>query len=727
MAASCETLGKVTEDYADRVAHGRVKMNTTVNRVDPISEELGFQNFTGKPYRGSISSEQAMIAADTEAWESSAMTTAKNAAIFAACIENSTGSQENAVEIVEAITGSKLNANAANAARVPVSYAKREILVAAKHAHSLFSQTNLQQAAVWEDQQFASTTFTEAACIDWSRVTLVARYLAEANMRYDPRFCEYARVIGVPYVLVTGAWATAFETDYALDVEKFRGIKSIDIRKFGVPRIDEMFENFSEDVATKALKYAEQMESLGGEDRISALLRLALDVKVRRKGKAHHNQTGTSMIQDSVTHSLDAGSVTQALADSRLAPTAVEKAASALIRGNDELLESAKKLAVEMKSPGGGLDRAVTLTREVFTAHVWVAAQNTLTKELMNPTRAAKLVDTFQRTITKSSSTYMKNGKMTYVQARTALTWTGPIICRAAIAKGPIPVDLNFHVQAASAKGRKAMYNLLLAARTHYFTYRKGWAQRYQDWSDAHAAADPEKKMAILYGAAASAFRHITPELLCAAATRFIDPMAPGKCYLMHAADGYARKRKIARFEVKANAHPDAQHLAESLDKWTKSPVTFVEMEEFVHSKLAMLAGDFSIGAEPEFRDEFVPVNETPCSEFAMTPGEPCNEALSEPVLSADLQAKLEAILARQEKPLHTAPTYDRVVASYPSVDQAEAFAKANGYESFEAAFSALGTEARYDDMTSFCRVGNAHLASLEAQAEEESAVVLDL
>lgn len=689
-----EVLAIVDEDFCLKHSHARIKMREQEADIPEMDEDPAYAPYTGHSYHGHTSSAHAALAFDTGVWEPSIRTRAKEAAVVASLIDAQTGDYKQAVEVASAIVGEKIPEEAIAAVALPISALKREVISTAKARQSIFSRSTYQRAIVWEDQNLVNSKLPPTAAVDWARVTAIARYIGEINFRYDPNFRRYAATRGVPFMLVSGAWAFVSTSDYLVDPTNIPKVPNLELASFAIPSLKDAFSGHSQDLLATVSLLVQDADPTKHDVIAASLMRIIEGLVEQRKVKVRTSRVmpGTDQFEEIKSHTRDAASAARAVADSGTAWNALVEATSTVWKSNKTYQIAAESIVARKKV--GRSDPSNTDERLLGTTlcppTIWIDAANQLARTLGNPDSGFARMSKLRRATFGSSCQlehttiiHARNSQLVFSQVRRLATGV-------VLTKAPKPPNVKIVFSAQEMKNRQAVHSLAAKAATHLTSFKEAWHKRYEDWARVFARTDVHKS--VLYAGAALAFKNLSLADVLLAATRFVDCSVPRKTYLAQMAESYARKRRLNKPNLPLHPMSGPTQIAELLDRQYRAEVSFVDVEAWVFDRLAMFASDLAIGDSASDPSDDAP-GEVPV-------------VVSDNKVPDDMEDFMGDLMGDTDVSDLIAPSYSRVVATYRDEEQANSFARANGYGDFAAAWSALGDGARFDPETTFSQTG---------------------
>lgn len=707
-APTMEVIQKQDERFSRSHAVGRIRYRDTERAVPSAGDDWDERPTLGAKFLTSSTSTNTSMLFDTGTWESSMRSRAKNAAILAATIHTAGLDIEDAVEVASACAGERIDKDAVLNAHVPISMMRREAAGVAKASHSIFSRGNAQRVITWEDQNLGLGLIPDTGAFDWSRMTVIARFVGELNSRTDKRFRDYSKEFGVPYAIITGSWATVAAGDYAYDPNVFLAVERPSKEHMPPVSLADAYSDHQLDLYASIMKAVHQTDALSAPVDIAQFLTMAESMRQRKERVIRH--TGSDVLGKVDVHRFGAEAAASAVQGGGTAHEATITAFTELVTTDRALKTAAAKVAATAYGEEPPEDAIEKLMLAWCQAPFWGRASAILAVTLNNPTTARDRMSSHKRQMTGSSSA---------LQVTVGLTkFTRPVIKpnvtsaakMALVPRAPrfnIPVSMSNFANATSLMARQAT---LAAARNHLTDYKEAWAARYEGKARVYAisATTDGKALSVKYGVAALAFRNLSVENVMSAEAGYIDAADPAKAYLTLSAAAYARKRRLLPPKVPARAVANSKDLASLLDKQYKPDVSFAEVEEFVTPRLAMFAMDLTTGGDPDFAGD-----------------EDEDEADDD---EEDLDALLEAALGEHGDIFggsgFVPPTVEAVAESYPEGTDPVDVARANGYhtedeeDAFAEAYVALGAGARWDPETEYTKT---YISKQAAIAREEA------
>jgi len=772
-APTMETLAKVTPAYAAKYAHGTIKVNDWVSSKPTFCEDKDMQQYCGKDFKGVHTSAGATMSFDTGAWEPSTRTRARNTALLAAIMSSGTGDVQPAREFAEFVSASPVPEEAVTQAIIPVSVLKRECVAIAKPNHAVYSRGTTQKSIVWEDGTMVAEKFSEAAAIDWGRLTTIARYIAEANMRYDPKFTAVAKSVGVPYCLVSGAWAYVVPSDFL--PPQTPDYTPPDLTKYSIPTLQGAYDGHLTKLIHSAEVAMAAHDDVGNAEGMHQLMSIVERLRKVKPDRKHVVSVGTELVAEIKHHSLSADKAAALVAKTGTAANAVVMAGQQWAQEEKEVRRMAVEIAVAADKGVVDQEKVNNFSQAWLKPPPWILALNILAKMLGTGATARERLARYRRAITGTSSPWL----MPISPTKSVLSCLTPFsISMAKKMAVPTKAPLNLPPLMASVAGLEAREAVSVASdyiKHHLHIYAPQWAKRYEEKSRAYALVGSavDKKMAVMYSVASIAFAKITISGVLAPFAGYVDMSTPHTTYLYHVAKNYARKRRLNVPNVPATPLTSAASLALALDKQYSPPTSFVEAEAFARAKLEMFAGDLYIAQKPVDIDlpigdeveeaiqatatpvtqaiveedkeadddpkalfdvgeglpeEIKDVNEDESDDDDVTPPDP-NAGVDTVATAGDEKDPEEEMMAMMLSMMKTAaieePLEARVLRSYTNLDQAEAHAKANGFTSFSAAVASVGQKARFDPEFEYTAKGLAVESENNAEADAEGDAIV--
>lgn len=722
-APSCELLAKCDLGFAQKHAVGWLKVSDAPIGAASVTGDPDGVYQANPPFRGIRTTSHIDVIAEDAKWESSNATRAKHAAIVAATAESFGTNRTEAKAFAEACVGGELEDQVLDALILPVSALKRDAASLGKANHSVYGRGTNQSMVTWADSSLKSDALPPTASLDWARMTATARYIAEANMQLDPRFARAASTHGIPYAVIRNSWAHVSSTDYAPREVDWGEIRGLGEGVQHVPTLKGYYAEAREDTYAMLVRALSLCDENQASSVYEALVSALAQVPVRRPDKTIRRQTGTELYADVGSHVVtaqsaaqltrDSGTSWQALVDSFRVSELNDKT-SAVYKASEALVLAARKR--DLDSEEVTANQKVVLAR-VVKQDVWLLASHQLANLLSNATAADKRMRDLYRHFVGSSATWEHPPRLGPRMIYHSKVRTVSLVKSALLGKVPVMPKAPL-IGSLRAVTSLSTFNLLLVnARMYLDTAKAAWGGRYQRLANLYGSGSTQddRRLSVLYGVASKAMATMTPEMLTAADSGFVLASKPQNTYLWLAAKSYARKRAI-KWEVKPMVSAlSAKEIAEYLDKALNPPIPFVECEGFAREKVTMLAKDILDGVA-----ESVPSDEEPV--FTPAPSKPEVDA------QAALLAMLEAEMAAFSMPTAILTvTLQAVERSYPETVDIEAYARANGYATFEEAFEALGDKCVYDIENEFTQKAMTHVAPADREVtfkeDEEGAM----
>jgi hypothetical protein len=719
-APSCEVLAKVDMDFAKKHAVGWLSFEDTDENDPEITNDLGGSTKKGRPFRGIATSSGAELLMSDVSWESSNATRAKNAAILASSMTAYGMDPEDVKDIIEAATGSELEEEVVTAVSLPISMLKREAASYGKRNHSVYSRGAYQRKVKWKDTSLLADELPTSAALDWGRVTATARYIAEANLQLCGKFRDAVKNVDIPYAIIQGSWASVSPTDMVFEVGDLTGVKELAKACTMVPPLTGYYSDVRDNIAA-VLSRALTGATAEKDTNLHSALASALDaVRVRKVKVVKIKTTGSDLYAPLTTHAIDASAAAGKVRESGTTFHHIASAVGKLVkvRGNEETRMVFEELVARRTSfdETKMVDLGIRAMRFVVSEPPWTLAAATLGDAISNHRTAETRLMKLYRSITSSSAVWVRPPVINERVFRKGRLQVLGIVKESMLGQLPHIPDKPLITGALSSSGLQAQMEILKNAKKYLKDVSTKWADRYQAWANILGGrkAFSDQAMSVKYGTTSSAFRSITANELCNAASGYIQVAKPMDSYLYKAAKAYARKRgktsKLAKITMVSNA----KQLASMLDDQLEPTVLFADVEMFVSERLGMIAKDLALGKVPVIADE------EPEEEAEVKPPEPVNTADADAEKAAILAA-LAATLMGLDEPI-VRVTYESVLNSYPSHLDPEKFAKVLGFDDSMAAYRSLGENFRYDTESPYTLRALTALAG-EAKAEEEEEI----
>lgn len=712
-APACETIAKTTFAFAANHMHGSIRFDDRVltTESDDDLDDYDMLAYRNNDFKGVKSTADAFLAFDQGEWEPSTRTRAREAAILAAGIAAHTGEIDRACDTVSLIASDEVPKEAVHNALVPISHLTREVVHASKGVANVFSSGTIQRAITWEDSNISRGKLPLTAALDWGRLTAIARYIAEVNIRTDENFTSLAKTTTIPYAIVSGSWATVSASDYAIVIPT--DIPKVDLAEFGVPTLAKAYADHEVDALRSAFVAKNEVAYNGAPVEKEVLIKIITGLKLRAKPRKHIISKGTDTLQELTSHSLSADTAAKAVEASATAFNAYKEAAISKILSEPKLERWAQEIVIGVKEQNVPDETVNQVTTAIMHQAVWEVAHDKLTLLLRNAQTATKRLGNLKRTYLAHSGDF----HTTYVPTGRSLRLARPMtihVCKEANF-GVIPKFEPIAFKGALS-GHSSVLDLqrfVSYARDHLDHYARAWATRYEGWAKAYANVKEKPPECIMYGTAAKAFRTVTLSGLLAPEAGYVDMSDPFKCYLWTAAANYCRKRHMKAPELLGKKFASARKMAKYLDREIKPVVLFTATESFASARLANLASDFILeepNLEPPDPPPAEPITAISAPVKKLEPA-PKPAAMSE----EELEAELEALMSGIPRVALNEVTEENVLRSYPTPELANKYAIANGYVSFHSAYVALKAGARFDEETEYCQRAYSVTASHEA------------
>jgi len=645
---------------------------------------------------------------DTDNWEPSGAARARNTAFLAAGMVTNGLSMSKATEIASAISGEEVPESAIMNTVVPVSHLKREAAGVAKSSHAIFSRMNAQRYISWNDTQLHQGILPENASLDWAKLTVVARYIAEANIRYDPTFRKIAREVGVPYVIVKGSWAYVGREDYDLTGGSWEDVKPPNSYLVRKGSLAQAYTEHSARLTTQIMRTYNELASDDKSANLESLLKMAENLRTRKTTKKVQISSGTDTLASATTHQQSASIAAEYTASSATSYNALLQSYGEFTLSDRNLTQKGSYIVAVNRRLEDILPQLQPFIQILASRHTWIRAFEILNHLLGNHRTSLDRMNKLHRSMTQSSQTIEVDVPLTSKAKQSLAPHALALIKKSLIKAGPkvaLPRYIT-NIQGAVKRGEHAQ--LLRSIGDHLTEYKEAWAERYESWARVYALAKVTKAESIKYGAAASAFRTLKGSQLVSRSTQYCDGSNLKSSYLYKMASDYARKRNLAKPKVPIKPISGGMEYARMLDEQYNCAVTFEEVVQFVTPRLDMFADDLTIGLEPRIPMEDEPEKDLPTEDPTAQ-------------FNADLD-ELEALLAMDDDGDAFQITEGKVLSSYPDGVDPDKVARANGYSDFAEAYEKLGGEARWDTETSYTRRGM--LSAEKSQVEADDSVM---
>lgn len=709
-----ETLAKTDEEFALKHVHGRLKLHDNCKLVPNTWDEddLCNQPYAGRPYHGYVSSSMIEMAFDEDEWAPAARSRSKNAVTLAATMYAQTGDMDNALGFASYASYSEITAELVECVVLPEQIGKRDVILTNKPSHNVYSTGAIQRAIIWEDQNLGNELIHKHIAIDWARVTAIARYIAEANSKYDPNFRTYAKERGVPYVLISGAWATVSSEDYRIKVpEEVFDLKGI-LSDLGIKPIDTAITEHTDSMLVAMNRSLAKLSGEGMSASASELLKLIEGVKLKRSNihKKKTMATHTPTLVGKTVHSIDTGMASQIVRDSSTSMDHLKDAAYALYHGDRDLM---KKLSVVLTSGSNQVQKLVSdIAGALISKAVFTRAYMSLARSLGNDATALDRMTRLYR-ITHSFSGSLNADPPLNVTPKEPAVFTMNVLAKHVLyGKAPAIIDRAVIPTMRAATGVTAVKNVLNYAKTTLENARSHWGDRYEAKSKVIRSGQGKdwKFLSIAYAAASSHMRAITAADLLSPSTYYIDMANIGNSYLLKSANNFARKRRQKPL-VPTNKL-DITEVVKSLDDYYKPDVTFKAVVEFVASKVEPLAQDIVHALQPDISDDESGVDEL------------MEDTLDTARVASNSSAKSSFTLgfSFNTPTAPFKPSYESVLRTYCNLEEANEHAVINGFDDFGAAYEALGEKARMDEESAYSAKAIKQLVADKKAKEEANA-----
>jgi len=708
-APTCETLAKVPYEVANKRTHGLIKIDDSVRAMDGAGDDYDMQQFKHPNFKGVQTTAGTMLAFDQGAWEPSVRTRAREASFLAAGIAAHTSDASMAVAVVSKIVADEVDEEAVHVASIPVSHLKREVVAVNKGSHRLFSRGNFQKSVVWEDQNLNQDSLPPQAAMDWARVTTIARYIAEANARYDGKFKEIAKVRGIPFQIIKGSWAYVAPGDFIPDAGAFADVPDYDARRLRVPSLRDVYSGHQMDVLAAANHALSRSAYDTSPLSTEALLRMVSAVRERTSKKKKVVSRGTEELAEITAHRFDAQGAADAVVRSTTAFTEYAAAASRMLHGNKPAMKLAKVLVSDLREGVFNHQKAHELAPHLFGQGVWSDALTEMASKLLSVEVARTRLARLKRSWTKSSLMLDVPIAFHGNMLRKLEEATGTVAKVAIIKPAPKVNTLAVGLNDRALTGVLMVHAASSFARQHLGTSKELWASRYESWSEAYAAnpAEYAYEKSVMYGTAASAFRDLTVDTILMVESRFVDGSAPKKSYIFRAAKAYSRKRRLSPPKNFDRTFTSALDIARKLDDQYDAEIRFEDVEEFCFHRMSEFATDL-LGKEiPEVPEDPDDLEEYQEEEYDAGEAEGDYDEMDDLLFGDYEEESLES----------------KVFRTYDSMEIADVFARANGYLDFQDAFAVLGEKARNDPETEYTMKGMAEASAIQKTLEGDAII----
>jgi hypothetical protein len=693
---ACELLAKTTEDFAENYIHGRVGYEPDTLDASRAEDDPIDAPYFGHDYHGTTTASGEVLAYDTGLWEPSSRQRARSAAVLAADMASVTGKPLEAIDAVSIITASEVPIAAVENTMVLLSATKRAAATVSKPNHKIFQMATIQRAVTWEDSALQSDKLPPGAAVDWSKVTLVARYLGEVNCAYDDRFRLYARAKGVPYALIKNAWAWCSDFDSVLDLGD--KLKPPALPPDLVPSVTDSLSEHVDSILVTVNSTIQALKEGTTDNAIDALVRIAEHYNRKQGATQKIVSTGAENIAEIRSHKHNAESARAVTSSANTSYEALVEAISGYVTKD----RTAKLLLQEVVTDGRQAKnyKLSELANKVLKNVVWKSAADILSQTIGEISTAVTRMARLKRTFGRFSTPWGVEG---VYSADSSNRGTFIRLFKDSLLAKPkfVPVKL-YQLTETQHVSLKTVQTLANRVYEHLTVYRKAWSERYDAWAAAWASrasnkSHPKaKELSVKYGAAASAFNSVTSAGLMSPDTGYVDLATLPACYLAKAMKNYVKKRRKPEVKTKDKEVHSMADLAQIYDDALKPEVSFVSVELFVRERLKMLADDLKDGSgEPTVSGgaDDMELTETKVEASVAPPA-----AAPSAVDTMALMMKMFASAPRV--------TEQKVAATYPTPEMAEEHAKANGYSSFHEAYEKLKEKARFDDASDYTAIG---------------------
>ncbi|KAL9063350.1 MAG: hypothetical protein Q9161_009515 [Pseudevernia consocians] len=278
-----------------------------------------------------------------------------------------------AAGVAGAIAGEDIPIEAIANTEIPVSVLKREAASVAKANHVVYGRANAQKAISWDDHVLHASKLPENAAMDWSRATTIARYIGEANSRYDPDFRQYAKLKGVPYQLIMNCWATVSQADYVVHLDDYDLVPRVKVGTIPGGPLANAYGDHEQNLHDAIHRMHNEL----GNDLIDPKLESLVQIAMHRRGRRGNTKiaTGTEVLAEPTKHAFGAQNAAAATAESGTAWAALidslrdltkaqHGVATKLINGAMKLTTFLNKEKKEFKSRKEEMGKFKTFTAE---------------------------------------------------------------------------------------------------------------------------------------------------------------------------------------------------------------------------------------------------------------------------------------------------------------------------------------------------------------------------
>lgn len=704
LSGSSEVICKVSNDFASSYAVGRIRYSDRPKMVDSVDVAGTMVAKSTAKFRGIGRAGAFSLAMEDTLWSSTSVQRVRDASFLAASLVAMGSTLENATELASDVLGEDLPESVVSCVVVPLSSAKRDAASTAKNRSMVFLPQYALQPVVWDDNQLQGRLIGGTESYDWGRITGVAKYLGAMNSLVDPRFKEMAEAVGVPYGLVGNHAATITPTPYRV-ADTWLPISRV-LSPFGSAVLNA--SDIAEAVSDKVRLTILDVSSVQSGDLAEALLSAVAHARLRRVRGGSVLTPATSVLNPITSHAVTPELAANMFIGTDSAYNAFKSSAMKKASNSSATAGKMADLLVQVKLPAPDEDVVNLIVKEcaeaTITADTFIDATARLARMIGSTEVAQYRVARLRRKLFRTST-----GLADRVVIRSSdIPVIKPIVI--SVAKAVVRGNVGLVVPPAilsnpqAAIKAQATLELIASAKAYLDLATVYWANRYD--AQSALARETDVHRSIKYAAASKAFRKVRPEWLLHWRDDYLPADDLDRSYLASSVRNYTRKRSEDQMLIKPMPGESARNYAVRMDRLYNPELPFVDVLEFVTSKLRMLAEDFG------------------CNKVFEAPKEVIATA---PVVSAstdfdDLFSALDDILMAEP----AAKTAGDVMATWTGNGDASLASADNGYPDFESAFLALGLSCAFDPENTFTRAYFRGAAARAAEADEagESQVI---
>lgn len=727
VAPACESLAKTTYARASNYQHYDIHFNSKHYPRAGAGDGLDLSNPPAKDFVGFRSNASLESAFEPTGLSTSAVRRFTAASQLAAYAVSAGQAESEAMAFAEAAVGSRIPEAARDAIIVPTQFATRSLVPFGKASHAIYSRGTYQRRVTVDDSSIGPQTIGEGKSMDWGRNVVIARFIGELNCRCDPRFAKLAEEFGVPYMLVSGTAADTRPSDYFLPDPGL--IPRLAPGHAGVPPVDNILGRIVETVNTQMATIVRELRAAGRETDHQRALQVAVRMTQMRKKHVQTVATGTEVMADATRQRFTAEEAHARVTKSRTGFDAAAATLERYLKADKSLGDAAARYlasfhpAATQEVVGNRQADRQKVLRVLQDDGFWVMAKQQVMG--VDDEEARRRVDRAKRTLfgIRDATSIPRRAKVD------AGPMFGALIRAATKGRAPQPNERAAAFPPMRAYDENLRTMVYKEAGKHFEDTRKYWAKHYEERARAFGTVEPEgqRHQAILYGAAARAFKRLQPADMFLMADGYIDGENAESCWIMDVAKRYCEKRNMPMPEIDLEFVRTAEDVADELDEKLHPRVSFLELVRFVNARIQMIAGEFAQGSvdvtmPPEDYEEvpepihFMP-NLPPMTEASGTLGAMMSE--DELAMLADLDPELLALLSGAADQPSDSDMLMRAVAAFPDPSWSETFAVANGFGSYREAFQAIRTKAAYDEENEFTKVGMKYIREVGRGASE--------